>query len=107
MHKLAFVGEERIGALFRSFGFDVFVVKDSNEAAKQIADIVKKKKFNIVVTTEDFVDRLKEFVEERRKGLPIVFVLPSPVEYKGTGIEWVRYSVEKAIGIDIFSKKNE
>ncbi len=107
MHKLAFVGEERIGTLFKSFGFDVFAVSDSNEAAKQIADIVKKKEFYIVVTTEDFVDGIKEFVEERRKELPIVFVLPSPVEYKGTGIEWVRYSVEKAIGIDIFSKKNE
>ncbi|MCD6106851.1 MAG: hypothetical protein J7J57_01335 [Caldisericaceae bacterium] len=107
MHKLAFVGEERIGALFRSFGFDVFAVSDSNEAAKQIADIVQKKEFYIVVTTEDFVDGLKEFVEERHKELPIVFVLPSPVEYKGIGIEWVRYSVEKAIGIDIFSKKNE
>ncbi len=105
MHKLAFVGEERIGTLFKSFGFDVFAASDSNEAAKQIADIVKKKKFNIVVTTEDFADELKEFVEEQRKELPIVFVLPSPIEYKGTGIEWIRYSVERAIGIDIFSKK--
>jgi len=106
MHKLAFVGEERLGVLFRNFGFDVFPVSNGDDAIRQVSEIIKKKEFDIVITTEDFADYIKEFVQKKEKILPIIFVLPTSTNYRSIGIEWVRNAVEKAIGIDILSKKN-
>lgn len=106
MHKLAFIGEERLGILFRNFGFAVFSVHNVEEAKQEFSKIVKKKEFDIVITTEDFADAAKEFIQKEKMLFPIIFVLPAPVNYRGVGIEWIREAVESAVGIDILSKKN-
>ncbi len=106
MHKLAFIGEERLGILFRNFGFAGFPVHNIDDAKQKFSEIVKKKEFDIVVTTEDFADAVRGFIQRKEMLFPIIFVLPAPVNYKGVGIEWIRDAVESAVGIDILSKKN-
>ncbi len=105
MSKVAFVGEERIGYLFRSFDFTMFPVKTGEEAIGKIKEIYKSKKFDVIITTEDFAVSLGEFMQEKTDVMPVIFVLPSPKHYEGLGIQWIRKSVEKAVGIDILSNK--
>ncbi len=105
MSKIAFVGEEKIGYLFKSFDFAVFSVRDGEEASKKIKEIYRKKNFDIVITTEDFAKDLGEFIREKNDVMPVIFVLPSLSHYEGLGIQWIRKSVERAVGIDILSNK--
>jgi V/A-type H+-transporting ATPase subunit F len=105
MSKLAFVGEEKVGYLFRSFDFAMFPVKDSEEAIAKIKEIYKSKKFDVVITTEDFAEDLGKFMQEKTDVMPVIFVLPSLSRHEGLGIQWIRKSVEKAVGIDILSNK--
>ncbi len=105
MSKLAFVGEEKIGYLFRSFDFAMFPVKNSEEAITKIKEIYTKKDFDVIITTEDFAIGLGDFIQGKTDVTPVIFVLPSTSHYEGLGIQWIRKSVEKAVGIDILSNK--
>ena len=105
MSKAAFVGEEKLAYLFRSFDFEVFSVKDSEEAFKIIQKIYREKTADVIITTEDFAsDELGEFIRGKVDVMPVIFVLPTPSRNEGLGIEWIRKSVEKAVGINILSK---
>ncbi len=106
MSKVVFVGEERIGYLFRSFDFTMIPVKTSEEALNEIKNIYKNKKFDIIITTEDLAVSLGEFMQKKADVMPVIFVLPSPMHYEGLGIQWIRKSVERAVGIDILSNKD-
>ena len=105
MSRLAFVGEEKIGYLFRSFDFAMFPVKNSEEASIKIKEIYTKKDFDVIITTEDFAIGLGDFIKGKTDVMPVIFVLPSTSHYEGLGIQWIRKSVEKAVGIDILSNK--
>jgi V/A-type H+-transporting ATPase subunit F len=106
MSRAAFVGEEKLAYLFRSFDFQIFPVKDSSDAFERIKKIYKDKTADIIITTEDFANEdLGEFIREKTDVMPVIFVLPTPLRNEGLGIEWIRKSVEKAVGINILSKK--
>ncbi len=104
MSKVAFVGNKKLGYLFRSFDFSVFPAENGSEAKEKILEIYKKKSFDIVITTEELAGELGEFIQEKTDVFPVIFVLPSPAKHEQLGIQWIRKSVERAVGIDILSK---
>ncbi len=103
MSKVAFVGNRKLGYLFRSFDFGVFPVDNPQEVKDLILKIYREKSFDIVITTEDVAADLSEFIQKKEDVFPVVFVLPSPAKHEQLGIQWIRKSVEQAIGIDILS----
>lgn len=104
MSKVAFVGNKKLGYLFRSFDFSFFPAENESEAKEKILEIYKKRNFDIVITTEELAGELSEFIRKKENVFPVIFVLPSPAKHEQLGIQWIRKSVERAVGIDILSK---
>ncbi len=103
MTKIAFVGESKLGCLLKNFDIEVFVAGDSNEVYQKVNELLKED-YSIILITEDLATTLQDLLLKRVKPLPVVFILPSFV-YSGVGEEMLGETIEKAIGIDIFSKR--
>ncbi|MGB9694086.1 MAG: V-type ATP synthase subunit F [Fervidobacterium sp.] len=106
MGKIAYVGEERLGLFLRNFDIDIFPINTGEEAFKTLEGLIKEKKFQLILVSEDYSDFLQGFYEKRHEVLPVIFMLPSP-KTSGISIKLISKMVEKAVGIDILSKSKD
>jgi len=102
MSKIAMIGDYESSIGFKAVGIDTYVPKDREEAKEIISSLVKGG-YGIVFVTEEIADSLGEVVDQiNRESRCTVLIIPSVRGSKGLGIEKIRKSVEKAVGIDIF-----
>ncbi|MDY0100785.1 MAG: V-type ATP synthase subunit F [Bacilli bacterium] len=87
--------------LFKSFGFDVFLVVDEDILLKHMNEFIKTKQIIIID------ERLQHHFEDVRKRLsdksfPIIIALAIDQDPSGEGLEKLRKDVERAIGLKLF-----
>ncbi len=103
MAKIAFVGESRLGLLFNSFDITSFAVSNGEEALNKIIELSRSKEYTIILTSEDYIASIGDYLSNRQEISPVIFMLPSK-ENRGESVSVIRDVVEKAVGIDILSK---
>jgi len=102
MSKIAFLGDETASLAFMGLGIAIYRVEPP-EAAEIFSEI--KGKFSIILVTELIYPRIKDSVEGVKTLLPAVLIVPDASGSTGLGFEKMKRLVEKAVGVDILSKK--
>ncbi len=103
--KIAVVGERDSILGFKTLGVTTFPATDP-EKALQIFRRLVAENYGVVFITEELARDLQEPIAElNRRFLPAVISIPSSRGTLGIGMEAIRKNVEKAIGADIFLRK--
>ena len=102
MSKIAFLGDETASLAFMGLGVRVYRIEPP-EALQRWSEI--KEKFSIILMTETIYREIKEVVDESKALLPAVLIIPDAKGSAGLGLERMKKLIEKAVGVDILSKK--
>lgn len=87
--------------LFRSMGFEVFLVDDATNIKDLIDNVTKDTQ--IIVIEEKLQPLINDYRERLSdKAFPIIIALPIDDKATGQGLDKIRLDVEKAIGLKLF-----
>ncbi len=106
--KIGLIGEEQDIRAFRALGLDLFPVSSPAEVARVLPELIKSKEYGIILITENVGEAARSIVEEAA-GLPLpsLVFIPGNQGSRGFARERVRKIVERAVGMDIFTEKEE
>ncbi|HOA34697.1 MAG TPA: V-type ATP synthase subunit F [Bacillota bacterium] len=103
--KIAVVGDRDSILGFKTLGVATFPAADAERALQIFRQLVAEN-YGVIFVTEDLARDLQEPIAElNRRFLPAVIPIPSSRGALGIGMEAIRKNLEKAIGADIFSRK--
>lgn len=106
MYKIAVVGDNESIYGYASLGLTVCPT-DAQNARETVENLVKKQ-YAVIYITENIAESLTEVIEKyRSEYLPAIIQIPAIKGNTGAGMADVHKSVEKAVGSDILSKRNE
>ena len=106
MYKIAVIGDSYSIIGFKTAGFDIYPVSDSEEAASVLKKIMKKN-YGVVYITEQMASKNMSLIELCTENkLQAVILIPGTSGSLGIGIAGVKKSVERAVGTDILFKDN-
>lgn len=107
MHRVGVIGDLDSVIGFRGLGMTVVAVDDSEEAAKHIERLVQED-YAVIFITEALVESNKELLGKYKSArLPAIIPIPSIKGAGGIGMQQVRESVRKAVGIDLLGSSEE
>lgn len=105
MYKIGVVGERDAVIAFLSLGITVKSVESKEEAVKAI-DGMARDGYGLIFVTETTAKDISETIERyKNQMLPAVILIPGSQGSLGIGLSKIRENVEKAVGVDILSKK--
>lgn len=105
MYKIGVVGERDAVIAFLALGVTVRSVESPEEAMKAV-DTMAKEGYGLIFITETTAVDIKETIDRyKNKMLPAVILIPGSQGSLGIGLADIRDNVEKAVGVDILSKK--
>lgn len=105
MYKIGVVGERDSVLAFLALGITVKDV-DSKEQAMNAVDTMAREGYGIIFITETTAKDIKETIDRyKNEMLPAVILIPGSQGSLGIGLANIRENVEKAVGVDILSKK--
>ncbi|MGB9812807.1 MAG: V-type ATP synthase subunit F [Thermovenabulum sp.] len=105
MYKIGVIGDKDTVLSFKSIGVDTFPAIDEKEAFENLIRLTKEK-YAVIFITEHLAAKLEDKLNTfREKLLPIITLIPSNRGTLGIGINSVKKSVEKAIGVDIIFER--
>ncbi|AYO31799.1 MAG: V/A-type H+/Na+-transporting ATPase subunit [Thermoanaerobacteraceae bacterium] len=107
-YKIGVIGDKDTVLAFKSLGVDIFPAMDEKEAGHILTQLAKQN-YAVIFITEQLAKDMKERIDMyRNKMLPAITLIPSNRGSLGIGIQEVKKSVEKAIGVDIlFEREGE
>jgi len=101
-YKIAIIGSEDAVGGFKAIGADAIGVKNNQDCEQKIQEIYNSSEYGIIFITEDWVDKIKKFLEELPpKALPSIVAIPSQAGSTGAGLANLKKIVEQAVGSDI------
>jgi len=98
--KVAIIGLDLLVEIFKVFGFDVFPVKNSDEAF-EVYSSLSDKDYSLIIVLESVSGKIIENLKGKGK---IPLILPDTFSNRKMGEELLRDMAEKALGIDIISE---
>lgn len=105
MYKIGVVGERDAVLAFLSLGMTVKAVETPEEAMKAV-DGMAREGYGVIFVTETTAKTIDETIDRYKNlMLPAIILIPGSQGSLGIGLSRVRRNVEKAVGIDILSKK--
>jgi V/A-type H+-transporting ATPase subunit F len=105
MYKIGVVGERDAVLAFLSLGMTVKAVESPEEAMKAV-DGMAREGYGVIFLTETTAKTIEETIERYKNlMLPAIILIPGSQGSLGIGLSRVRRNVEKAVGVDILSKK--
>lgn len=105
MYKIGVVGERDASLPFLSLGMTVKSVEVPTDAAKAI-DLMARDGYGIIFVTETIAKDIEETIERyQTEVLPAIILIPGSSGSLGIGLQKIKDNVEKAVGVDILSKK--
>lgn len=104
---MAALGDYESVLPFQAVGIEPHVLEDGADAeAKRILNELVRGKYAVVFVVEDWYERLKERIEEiNEKEDTSIVPIPGLRGSRGLGFKSIKSSVERAVGMDIFSVK--
>lgn len=104
-YKIAVVGDKDSILGFKTLGATAFPATDP-EKALQIFRRLVAEDYGVIFVTEELARDLQEPITElNRRFLPAVIPIPNSRGTLGIGMKAIQKNVEKAIGADIFLRK--
>lgn len=105
MYKIGVVGEKDAVIAFLALGITVKAVESPEEAMKAV-DGMAREGYGIVFITETVAKDIEETIERyKNQMLPAIILIPGSKGSLGIGMAKIKENVEKAVGVDILSKK--
>jgi V/A-type H+-transporting ATPase subunit F len=105
MYKIGVVGERDAVIAFLALGVTVKAVETPQEAMNAV-DSMARGGYGIIFVTETAAKDIEETIERyKNQMLPAVILIPGSRGSFGIGLSKIKDNVEKAVGVDILSKK--
>lgn len=105
MYKIGVVGEKDSIIAFLALGITIMPVETSHDAEMAINKMAKDG-YGIIFVTETIAKDIKETIDMyKNEMLPAVILIPGSQGSLGIGLGRIKDNVEKAVGVDILSKK--
>ncbi|SHF40605.1 V/A-type H+-transporting ATPase subunit F [Caloramator proteoclasticus DSM 10124] len=105
MYKIGVVGEKDAVIAFLSLGMTVSAVDTVDEAIRAV-DKMAREGYGLIFLTETFAKDMEEtLLRYQNQMVPAVILIPGTQGSLGIGLAKIRDNVEKAVGVDILSKK--
>lgn len=105
MYKIRVIGDKDTVLSFKSIGVDTFPAIDEKEAYEKLIKL-SRENYAVIFVTEQLAAKMEDKLSVfREKLLPIITLIPSNRGTLGIGINSVKKSVEKAIGVDIIFER--
>ncbi|MCQ2387695.1 MAG: V-type ATP synthase subunit F [Clostridia bacterium] len=102
--KMAIIGDGDSVLIFKAVGVNAFSVNENSDVKSLIKDLSKE--YQIIFITDNIAQKNKEIINEYLASTyPIIIPVPSKEGSNGFGMEELKYSMEKALGIDIFQNE--
>lgn len=100
--QMAIVGSEDVVCLFGAAGIEPVRITDASEADAALYRLAREGK-KIIFLSEDLYQAIPDVLAKYAdKAYPILLPLPLDQDANGVGLERIRKSVERAIGISLF-----
>lgn len=105
MYKIGVVGERDAVIAFLALGITVNPTESPEETMKAV-DRMARDGYGIIFVTETAAKDIKETIERYKNSmLPAIILIPGSQGSLGIGLKNIKDNVEKAVGVDILSKK--
>lgn len=105
MSKIAIVGRKDVYLGFKALGLRVVDARSASEAEQAIYELATQE-YAIIFIAESLAAELGSVIERYRKqATPAIVMIPDNRGSLGIARERVRRLVERAVGIDILSRK--
>ncbi|HHY14289.1 MAG TPA: V-type ATP synthase subunit F, partial [Thermoanaerobacterales bacterium] len=102
MYKLGVIGDKDTVLAFKALGLSTFPVSSPDEGERALENMAKEN-YAVIFITEQIAESIKETIDKfEEEILPSIILIPNNQGPLGIGMQNVRSSVEKAIGVDIF-----
>ena len=104
---MAAIGSYEMVLPFQAVGIKTVVLEaEGRDAFEGILEKLARENYAVVFIQEDLFVDFSEKVEEVNDTCPTsVLPIPGPSGTSGAGLESIRGSVEKAVGMDIFAER--
>ncbi len=105
MYKIGVVGERDASLPFLSLGMTVKSVETPEDAAKAVDDMAREG-YGVIYITETMAKDIEETIKRyETQVVPAIILIPGSNGSLGIGLQKIKDNVEKAVGVDILSKK--
>lgn len=105
MYKIGAVGEKDAIIAFLALGITIKAVDNKDEAMAAV-DSMAREGYGIIFITETVAKDITETINRYKNAmLPAIILIPSSQGSLGIGLKSIKDNVEKAVGVDILSKK--
>jgi len=104
---MAALGDYESVLPFQAVGIEPHVLEEGEESeARTTLNELVQRKYAVVFIVEDWYERLRPLIEEiNEKEETSIVPIPGLRGSKGLGFKSIKSSVERAVGMDIFSVK--
>lgn len=103
-NKIAVIGDKDSILAFKAIGADVFPIINNFDASETLKKLARN--YAVIFITEEIAESISDIVERyKTRPFPAVIPVPGAGGSTGFGMRGISKDVEKAIGIDILSKK--
>lgn len=104
--KMAIIGDGTGALVFKSVGMDAFSTGDARTAAKLLSEIAQE--YQVIFVTDVLAAEMEEVIASyAAKPYPIIVPIPSVQGGNGYGAELLKRQSERALGMDILSRKGK
>ncbi len=101
LYKIAAVGDYDSIFGFAAVGFDIYPVNSKEEARGTLSSLASKK-YGIIYVTEEYLFTMTDIIAEYQQSrLPAITAIPSISANIGFARDFMKKTVEKAVGTDI------
>jgi V/A-type H+-transporting ATPase subunit F len=104
---MAALGDYESVLPFQAVGIEPHVLEEGAEGeARETLNKLVQRKYAVVFIVEEWYERMRELIEEiNEKEETSIVPIPGLRGSKGLGFKSIKSSVERAVGMDIFSVK--
>ena len=103
MYKVAVMGDLDSIVGLSALGLEIFPTEQADEAARLLKSLAGSG-YAVIYVTEALAARIpEEIARYRYERIPAIILIPGIGGNTGAGLENVRVSVEKAVGMDILN----
>jgi len=104
-YRIGIVGERDAVIAFLALGITVKAVENPEEAARAV-DEMAREGYGLIFVTETTAKDIGETIQRyKNQMVPAVILIPGSQGSLGIALAHIKENVEKAVGVDILSKK--
>jgi V/A-type H+-transporting ATPase subunit F len=103
MYSVAVLGDRESVLGFKALGLEVFFAENAAEGRTYLMELAKGSYAVIYITETLAAELMTEIEQYKNMVMPAIILIPGKAGSLGIGINALRSSVERAVGLDIFN----